>query len=316
MNFVRHLPARESDACEQPGVAEQEPSRMAASGRRVAHHQSSQHDIQIGLATDPGRVRDHNEDTSLAWQLTMTQPGQHPMPTGIFVIADGMGGQAQGEEASVLATHLASAHVIQRIALPMLSDDADAANREPIHDILSQSMRIAHQAVARRYPRAGTTLTMALVLGENLFIAHVGDSRAYLGQRGSLEPLTRDHSVAARLVEMGQATEEEAMSQRNILYKAIGQGPEVEPDIVYHDLSWGQYLLLCCDGLWGEVPDAQIAAIVEAAPTPDAACQALVAQANDNGGEDNISVILVARGWPLPASNDLGPILPQIDHGI
>ena len=84
-----------------------------------------------------------------------------------------------------------------------------------------------------------------------------------------------------------------------MLYKALGQGAEIEPEITYHDLEMGQYLLLCCDGLWGEVPNEEIAAIVESAPTPDAACQRLVARAKQSGGNDNITVILVARGWPL-----------------
>ncbi len=318
MNFVRQFFDRANTAHEQPNLDEQEPSPRPILSREpvLHHHRPSKHDIQIGLASDPGRVRSHNEDTSLVWQLAMAQLGQPPMPTGVFVIADGMGGQAKGEEASVLATHLASEYIIRHIALPMLSDDADAVRREPIHDILRQSIRIAHQAVARRYPEAGTTMTMALMLGENVFIAHVGDSRAYLGERGSLRLLTRDHSVAARLLEMGQATEEEVAPQRNVLYKAIGQGAEVEPDIVYHDLSWGQYLLLCCDGLWGKIPDEQIAAIVEAAQTPDSACQDLVMQANENGGEDNISVILVARGWPLPTGDDVEQSLPHPDDGI
>lgn len=277
------------------------------SEKAIASH-SSPHDLQVGLASDPGRIREHNEDASLAWQFILAQQGQTPIPVGLFAIADGMGGHTRGELASALAIRLAANHVINKICLPMLADDEGMSERPPINEILDSSVRIAHQAVARNLPEAGTTLTMALVLGDGAYIAHVGDSRAYLGQQGQLQHLTQDHSVAARLIEMGHATPEEAVSQRNILFKAVGQGAQIEPDIVYHDLTWGQYLLICCDGLWGKVSDQEIASIIQAAPSPDIACQHLVARANENGGEDNISVVLVARGWPSPAQ-------PRLEQG-
>jgi len=180
-------------------------------------------------------------------------------------------------------------------------DEGEGASRPPINEILEASIHIAHEAVLRRLPDSGTTLTMALVLGDSVYLAHVGDSRAYLGERGRLQLLTTDHSVAARLVEMGQASADQVSSQRHLLYKALGQGVTVEPEIVYHNLSQRQYLLLCCDGLWGEVSGEEIIKIVEAAASPNHACQDLVARANERGGDDNISVILVAREWPLPA---------------
>jgi serine/threonine protein phosphatase PrpC len=301
MDLLRRLFKQDAAQRQQHDASEETPDQKPATLREfAAGFQASEHDIQIGLASDPGRVRGHNEDASLVWQFILAQQGQPPLPTGLFVIADGMGGHAQGEQASALATRLAADHVIRQISLPLLSDDEGLAERAPIHETLTASMRVAHQAITRRFPEAGTTMTLALMLGDNVYIAHVGDSRAYLGERGSLHLLTEDHSVAARLLEMGQATPEEAALQRNILYKALGQGAELEPDIQYGDLGRGQYLLLCCDGLWGKVPDEQIATIIEASPTPDIACQNLVTKANENGGEDNISVILVARGWPLP----------------
>lgn len=301
MSFPRKLPQDNHTRPEQQDITSETPRQEQTTTQGSAPgFRPSKHDIQIGLASDPGRIRDHNEDTSLTWQFTLAQQGQPPLPIGLFVIADGMGGHSKGEQASALATRLAAGHVIRQISIPLLSDDESMAQREPIHEVLTTSIRIAHQAVSRRFPDAGTTMTMALMLGDNVYIAHVGDSRAYLGERGQLASLTQDHSVAARLLEMGQATPEEAALQRNILYKAVGQGTEVEPDILYRDLGWGQYLLLCCDGLWGTVSDQEMSRIVDAALTPDAACQNLVIKANENGGEDNISVILVARGWPLP----------------
>jgi serine/threonine protein phosphatase PrpC len=260
------------------------------------------YDLQFGLASDPGRVRDRNEDTSLALQFMFAQLGRAPLPMGLFIIADGMGGHEEGQEASSLAVRLVARHVINRVHIPLLSDEDEAIVRAPINEVLESSLGLAHQTLLRRVPRGGTTMTVALAVGDGLYIAHVGDSRAYLGQRGRLRLLTRDHSMAARLREMGQKTSaEEVAQQRNILYKALGQGSRVEPDILYHDLEPGQYLLLCCDGLWDKVSDEAISAIVEASPAPGIACKNLVARANENGGEDNISVILAARGWPFPA---------------
>jgi serine/threonine protein phosphatase PrpC len=286
-----------------------------AANQAAGSWQPSPHDLQVGLASDPGCVRRRNEDAGLAWQFTLAQEGQPPVVMGFFVVADGMGGHTRGEQASALATRLLAGHVARQICLPQLSDDEGMTERMPINEVLETGIRIAHQAVARRLPEAGTTLTAALVLDEGAYVAHVGDSRAYLGEPGRLLLLTKDHSVAARLVEMGQATNDEALSQRNVLYRAVGQGIEIEPDIMYHDLERGQYLLICCDGLWSKISDEQISAIIEMAPTPDIACQNLVARAKENGGEDNISAVLVARGWPLPDRNRLRhdkPDVPQL----
>ncbi len=258
-------------------------------------------DLQVGLASDPGRIRDHNEDTSFALQFMWAQQGEPPLPVGLFILADGMGGHALGEQASALAVRLAARHIINQVYLPLLSEDEGPAMRLPINEVLEASMRIAHEAVLRQLPQAGTTMTMALTLGDGVYIAHVGDSRAYLGERGRLKLLTRDHSMAARLLEMGRASPEEAATQRNILYKALGQGAQIEPDILYQNLGPGQYLLLCCDGLWDKVPDEEMSTIIETSPTPGTACQNLVDRANENGGEDNITVILAARGWRMPA---------------
>ena len=257
------------------------------------------YDLQVGLASDPGRVRERNEDTSLAMQFMLAQHGQPPLPMGLFILADGMGGHAEGQEASALAVRLTARHILNQVHLPLLSDQDGTVTRVPINEVLASSIEIAHEALLRRLPTAGTTMTLALALGDGLYIAHVGDSRAYLGERSLLRLLTRDHSMAARLQEMGQTTSDETALQRNILYKALGQGSRVDPDILYHDLDPGQYLLLCCDGLWDKVSDEEMSAIVTASPTPGIACRNLVARANENGGEDNISVILAARGWPL-----------------
>lgn len=306
MNILRFPPTESSPQDKLEHMNEELTLGSASSGKTVIDPPSAIHELQIGLASDPGRIRDRNEDASLALQFMLAQQGQRPLPVGFFLIADGMGGHSQGEQASALATRLAARHIISHVYLAFLDEDEGATERAPINEVLESSMSIAHEAVRRRLPKAGTTLTIALALGDGVYIAHVGDSRVYLGGRGHLQRLTQDHSMAARLLEMGQATPDEAALQRNILYKAIGQGAQIEPDILYRDLAPGQYLLLCCDGLWGKVSDQEMAAIIDASPTPGFACRNLVARANENGGEDNISVILAARGWPLPTGGPPG----------
>jgi PPM family protein phosphatase len=244
-------------------------------------------------------MRTDNQDSSLTWHMALAQEGQAPMSVGLLLLADGMGGQVDGAQASALACRLAARHVVHQFCLSLLLDD-EPSSRMPINDVLESAVRIAHDAIARRFPGAGTTLTMALLLGDGAYMAHVGDSRAYLGVRGRLWPVTRDHSMAARLLEIGGATSEEVATRRNVLYKAVGQGVSAEPDVLYRDLPEGTYLLICCDGLWSQVPDDEIACIVDAAGSPDAACHQLVSRAKERGGEDNITVILAARGWPPP----------------
>jgi protein phosphatase len=135
-----------------------------------------------------------------------------------------------------------------------------------------------------------------LVIGEQVTIAHVGDSRAYmLHLDGRIELLTKDHSLVHKLVELGQITEEEALTHpnRNVLYRALGQPEAIERDFLSMQLSHSNYLILCSDGLWGAVPDSDIAEIVLSAANPSQACQTLVQAANENGGPDNISVIVM-----------------------
>lgn len=270
---------------------------MARQGEAGADLPQASSPFLVGMASDPGQVRERNEDSILALQLVLAQHGLPPTPMGLFILADGMGGHAEGQEASALAVRLAARHIINQIYLPQLGDAERPGERAPINEVLQGSMRMAHDTLLRRLPTAGTTMTMALALGDGVYLAHVGDSRAYLGESGRLRLLTRDHSMAARLLEMGSVTPEEAKQQRNILYKALGQGTEIEPDMLYCDFDPGQYLLLCCDGLWDKVPDEEMLAIIQTAPTPSIACHKLVHKANQNGGEDNISVMIAARGW-------------------
>jgi protein phosphatase len=149
--------------------------------------------------------------------------------------------------------------------------------------------------VVETVPGGGTTLTVAFLLGEQMTIGHVGDSRAYVISQDRTEVITRDHSLVERLKELGQLTADEAAThpQRNVLYRAIGQGDNLEVDVFTQPVPKDGYLLLCSDGLWGEVEDSEIQRIVLEHEDLQQACEELVQAANAAGGPDNITAVLV-----------------------
>jgi serine/threonine protein phosphatase PrpC len=252
--------------------------------------------LVVGRASHIGQVRKRNEDAYFTLEATLSRNNE-TFPFGLFLVADGMGGHQGGELASALTSRVMVESVLREFYLPWLtSDTEDAISQRPINEVILGAANEANLAVHRSAPpEAGTTLTCALIQGTNAYIAHVGDSRAYLIRQGRLEQITQDHSLLARLIELGQISPEEAAShpQRNVLYKAIGQGSTLDVDFYLRSLPANSYLLLCSDGLWGFVPQDLIAAIVREAPTPQAACSQLVREANNRGGEDNITVVLV-----------------------
>jgi PPM family protein phosphatase len=167
---------------------------------------------------------------------------------------------------------------------------------ESLQEILQNAVSEAQRAVMAEAPGSGTTVTAALVFGQQLTIAHVGDSRGYLlYNEHRIEAITRDHSLVKRLEELGQITAAEAAvhPQRNVLYRAVGQGENLDADVITTPFPISGYLLLCSDGLWGLVTDEEMSHIIYSAPTIQRACQDLVAAANNAGGPDNISAILV-----------------------
>jgi serine/threonine protein phosphatase PrpC len=155
------------------------------------------------------------------------------------------------------------------------------------------------RGIARAKPAeaadTGSTVTMAVIQGSMACVANVGDSRTYLYRAGQLTPITRDHSVVASLAAAGMIGPEEIYThpQRNLIYRSLGNKPEVEVDIFRQALQPGDRLLLCSDGLWEMVRDPQMAEIMGKAPSPQAACQQLIEAANANGGEDNIAAVVV-----------------------
>ena len=233
--------------------------------------------------TDVGCVREHNEDS-----LAVRSP--------LFAVADGMGGHEAGEVASAIAVET---------MLGLVPDSPDG-------DALAQAVVAANRAVLRGAedgtgrPGMGTTMTAALVYGEQAIIAQVGDSRAYLLHGGALKRITRDHSLVADLIEQGRLTEEEARyhPQRSVITRALGSDPEMEPDIYELKVEPGDKLMLCSDGLSSMITDDSIAAIMVTNPDPNECCNALVDEAIAAGGLDNVTVIVIDPwGEPKPAES-------------
>lgn len=250
--------------------------------------------LLVGSAQSVGKQRDHNEDTLFTLNSLISDDSTQ-LPFGIFIIADGMGGHQHGEIASQIAVRAMNEQIVSKLFFSLMGI-RDGDQGESMQEILEEGVRNAQQLVVKKAPGGGTTLTVALVIGEQVTLAHVGDSRAYfIYPDGRMVAMTQDHSLVHRLIELGQLTEQEAAvhPQRNVLYRAIGQAEPFKPDIQTHQLPHPGYLLLCSDGLWGVVPEVEMFRIINTASNPSQACHSLVEAANNAGGPDNISVTLI-----------------------
>lgn len=250
--------------------------------------------LVVSTAQSVGLQRDHNEDTLFAMQAIFAD-GNADLPFGIFIVADGMGGHLNGEIASGCAARAMSEYLITKLYTPFLSGRHDSEDRG-IQEIMEDAVVEAHRSVLRNAPGGGTTLTAALVIGDQVTFSHVGDSRAYfLYPDGRAQVVTQDHSLVRRLQDLGQIDEKEASNhpQRNVLYRALGQSEPFRPDINTLSLPHIGYMLICSDGLWGSVSDEEMRRIVSEATSPVEGCQQLIEAANAAGGPDNISAILV-----------------------
>jgi len=270
------------------------PAPELITGRSISESELEPPQLIAACAQSVGKQRDHNEDALFSLTTTLVNNASN-LPFGLYIVADGMGGHQHGEVASEIATRAMAEHVVRNLYTPLFSVNPQPP-AESLQEILTNGVSIAHAAILESVTGGGTTLTTVLVLGKQMIIGHVGDSRVYvIDVHGSMRPLTRDHSLVKRLQELGQLTPEEAAihPQRNVLYRALGQGEPFEPEIITAPLPQPGYLLVCSDGLWGVVPDEELGKIIISANTPHQACKEMVDAANDAGGPDNISAILV-----------------------
>ncbi len=272
--------------------------------------------LEVAALTDLGRTRDHNEDTFLVADLTkgttdFLERGRAELgPRGsLFLVADGMGGAAAGELASALAADA----IFEALRLSWTADQSaepEAFARQLKSAVEAANDRIHRYAAEHQESRGmGTTATVVGVLGTRLHLAQVGDSRAYLVRNGAAVQLTKDQSLIQRLIDAGELTEDQAAQseRRNIILQALGPDARIRVDLTYQDIAHGDTLILCSDGLSGQVTRDEIGQL--AAETPDITelPARLVALANDRGGPDNITVVavrFVGTGLPAPAPDD------------
>lgn len=250
--------------------------------------------LQFGQLSDVGMVRGNNQDSMFGMLASGASTDDLP-DFGLFVVADGMGGHQEGERASAITVRIVARYVLYEIYMALLEQRMNDPDRPSIAEVLRAAVQEANESVTEEIPEGGTTVTSTVILGDLAYIAHVGDSRAYLISDEGIEQITRDHSLVQRLIELDQLTTEEAAEhpQRNVLYRAIGQSETLDVDAITRRLPPGACLLLCSDGLWNMVPEDTILKIVRAYANPQDACNHLVKLANERGGPDNITVILV-----------------------
>ncbi len=264
---------------------------------------SSHYQIHAFACSDVGRVRAGNEDSffvaNLSEGMRIEKNGILRFPAGplgsLFAVADGMGGAAAGEMASKLCLKTLY-HEVQE-----LIQEAGQPDEGLLEEILIGAVGTANNRIYglgssnHEYAGMGTTLTTVLELNGGFLIGQVGDSRAYLLRQGQIRQLTRDQSLVGQKVSEGILTEEEARRhpERNILLQAVGVRPAVELALKSVPLHLGDVLLLCSDGLHSQMSSREIYEVVEDSSGPGDACLALVDLANERGGPDNITAVLV-----------------------
>jgi serine/threonine protein phosphatase PrpC len=274
-----------------------DPETTVPYGFAVQSVQGQRLGIVVGTSTNPGIKRKYkpNEDSLFAarWQR---EANANMLPVGLFVIADGMGGHANGQDASRTAIQ-----TIIDFMLPKLSKTVDPQSKD-LDQLLANAVQHANQVVHQHNMELradmGTTVTAAMVVGAMAYVSNVGDSRTYLYRPSEgLKKVTNDHSVVASLVEAGIIKPDDIYThpKRNQIYRSLGEKSSVEVDSFIVQLYAGDKLLLCSDGLWDMVRDPKIEGVLKnAVPDPNVTAEALIQAALEGGGEDNVSVIVIS----------------------
>lgn len=283
--------------------------------------------LDYGTATTIGRVRSQNQDACAAVVFDIRDDHSDDLPLAVFLVADGMGGEAHGELASRIATRILPVELARSLALPAITGPALAAaatsaeangqgeakeaqeahaEQPALTDALARAVEAANRQVrelAHSLGQAtGTTLTAVAVSGQRAALAHLGDSRAYLLRGDVMVQLTEDHSVLARLqsVDHPLLSDPDIFVPRSMLYRSLGQEDEIGADTLDFTIAPGDRLLLCSDGLWDEVDSQEIAQALADASAPVACAERLVALANAAGGHDNSTALVVFVRASIP----------------
>ncbi|WP_416198091.1 MAG: PPM-type phosphatase domain-containing protein [Sporanaerobacter sp.] len=242
--------------------------------------------MQIGVCSDIGKTRENNQDSYF-----YSQRRDFPL----FIVADGMGGHKAGEIASCMAVEIVRDFFLDKRKQNLLD------NEENLISFIKESIYEANEKIYKRaisneqFNGMGTTLTMAYFLNDKIFIGHVGDSRAYLIRDNELLQLTDDHSLVAELVKKGSISKEEAQyhPQRNIITRAVGTSEEIDIDIKFVKIKNNDIVLMCTDGLTSMIKEDEIKNLLLSEDNMQQLCNNLIKRANDLGGLDNITAIVI-----------------------
>ena len=268
---------------------------------------------QIGKASDRGKVRQSNEDCISTIEFTYIFKSIS-FPMGLYIISDGMGGLAKGDIASRIAVSTISNEICNKLFQSGWIGSDVVTSHEDFQQMIENAVYIANEEICQYglqfNKEMGATVTVALVMNRNAYIMNVGDSRTYLFNKNEgLHLITQDHSLVFRLYLMGHLQLKEVYKhpQKSQILRALGESrlkenleemanSEKHPFFYTQELSIGDHLLLCSDGLWQMIHDSQIEQVLREHPEPQSACDRLVSLANENGGEDNISVTILKIG--------------------
>lgn len=240
--------------------------------------------MMVGAITDIGQIRDINQDCMFVGNIE-----NFPL----YIVADGMGGHNAGEVASCMAVDIIKEVFEDNIKL--LKD------KENIKETIEEAIYVANRKIyleskkILKYAGMGTTITLAYILNNHIYIGHVGDSRAYFVTEGEIYQITDDHSLVNELIKNGSITPEEAINhpQKNLITRAVGTSSEIQLDFYTIDYKKDDILIICSDGLSNMLNNDEILKLIISEKDIDKACNKLISIANENGGRDNITVIAI-----------------------
>lgn len=285
--------------------AEALPETAALSGQEVPQERFI---LRMASATTVGMVRSENQDAVATMHFEVHDDLIGDMPAGVFLVADGMGGEAHGEVASRIAARIVTSEMARSFFAPLVAIPATVASEsgnEPLRadeDLAAALVRAVTAANAQVRALAeylgqptGTTLTALAIRGMQAVVAHLGDSRAYLLHDGTLRMLTEDHSLLARMEALDHPLlhDDSLFISRSILYRSLGQEDAAPPDVLDVPLAMGDRVMLCSDGLWDELKDDIIERVMIEGPDPQTCANELVRLANDAGGNDNSTALVL-----------------------
>ncbi|HEX9057076.1 MAG TPA: protein phosphatase 2C domain-containing protein [Ktedonobacterales bacterium] len=284
----------------------------------------------VATATSVGRVRSENQDASATALFSIRDDANAregaTAPAAVFLVADGMGGEARGELASRIAARVVMSEFVRELVVPVMLLPVEAAQiglastdvaLPSLGDALARAARSANARIRKLSDvlgkATGTTLTAVAVIGTRAALVHVGDSRAYLLRSGQLTQLSEDHTLLARMQAMDHPLLHDPAFTvpRSYLYRSLGQEDEPEIDMVEFSFAPGDRLLLCSDGLWDEVPPEGLLELLAGGDSPQECAQALITAADAMGGHDNSTAVVVFAGGARRLAIDEEPTTKQ-----